>query len=367
MKRPIKVNEPIHVSQAYQGPLQEVAVYVRDLLDSDCALVAIRANDSIVVEGFASRGVDYEGAVADDLIAQLHDAGPVIADQGRLVSAPVSWSGDVVGVLIGYSTKPGTFTETDLQRLVTYTYVAAGILTSMVDSPAKMFFTTDELYHFSRLITLGQHSACFAHEVNNPLMLILGHLRFIDESLSADHPLRVNVDVIERASRRIEEMTKRMLDFSRKKNRCVSRCDVDDLVAEAVRFIEPYRHSYFVKVQVEVEPQLGQISADRAQMVQAIVNVLHNAVDAMSEANERVLLIKAGKDGDRIRIVVSDTGIGIRSGEASKVFEPFFTTKGDRGTGLGLFITKRIIEEHCGTIDIDTAGPGTSFVISLPL
>src|ERR1700756_5622193 len=87
-------------------------------------------------------------------------------------------------------------------------------------------FNPDELLHFSRLITIGELSACFAHEVTNPLMLIRGHVRFVEESLAADHPLRMNFDVIARASHRIEEMARHMLDFSRKRGRRTERCDI---------------------------------------------------------------------------------------------------------------------------------------------
>src|SRR5262249_9113049 len=113
-------------------------------------------------------------------------------------------------------------------------------------------FTTEELFHLSRLITMGQLSACFAHEVTNPLTLIRGHLRFIDETLSADHPLRANLEVIDRASQRIEDMSKNMLDFSKRKTRRSLPCDVGELLMEAVRFIEPYMRMSFVDVQLHV-------------------------------------------------------------------------------------------------------------------
>src|SRR4029077_10926951 len=128
----------------------------------------------------------------------------------------------------------------------------------------------EELFHFSRLITMGQLSACFAHEVSNPLTLIRGHLRFIDESLSPDHPLRANLEVIDRASRRIEQMAKNTLDFSKNKTRLPARCDVGELLAEALRFIEPYTRTNFIDVRLQINPKLPCITVDRWQLVQAI-------------------------------------------------------------------------------------------------
>jgi signal transduction histidine kinase len=200
-----------------------------------------------------------------------------VIDDARLIAAPVSFGGQIMGLLIGYSARTGTFTAADLEKLMAYSHVAAGILThAAIEAKSEMrtTFTTDELSHHSRLITMGQLSACFAHEVRNPLTLINGHLRFIQDSLTTDHPLRTNLEVIERSSRRIEEMAKRMLDFGRKKTRRVARCDIGELITDALRFVQPYFRSDLMDVQVSLEPQLSLILADRWQMVQAFVNLL---------------------------------------------------------------------------------------------
>src|SRR5436190_7077547 len=166
----------------------------------------------------------------------------------------------------------------------------AGTLTNATAQrgSTRTTFTPDELQHFSRLITIGELSACFAHEVTNPLMLIRGHVGFVEESLPADHPLRINFEVIDRASRRVEEMAKRMLDFSRKRTRRTEHCDIAELISDALRFVQPYFRSNFIDVQVHLAPQLPIIDADRWQLVQAIVNLLQNAGDAMKEVDRRV-------------------------------------------------------------------------------
>ena len=120
-------------------------------------------------------------------------------------------------------------------------------------------------------------------------------------------------------------------------------------------------------MRVHLEPQLAIIDIDRWQMVQAIVNLLQNAVDAMADKERRVLSITARVDEGQMRIVISDTGAGIASANVAKIFDPFFTTKGERGTGLGLYIAKQVIEDHRGTINVQTGDRGTAFVISLPL
>jgi signal transduction histidine kinase len=228
-------------------------------------------------------------------------------------------------------------------------------------------FNPDELLHFSRLITIGELSACFAHEVTNPLMLIRGHVRFVEESLPPDHPLRNNFQVIDRASRRIEEIAKRMLDFSKKRTRQNEVCEIDELISDALRFVQPYLRTQFINVQVHLDQDLPAARVDRWQMVQVIVNILQNAADAMAESEKRVLSIATRIEGDVMKIAISDTGCGIAAEDVQGIFDPFFTTKGERGTGLGLFIAKQVVEGHKGSITVETGSGGTTFVISLPL
>ena len=228
-------------------------------------------------------------------------------------------------------------------------------------------FSMNELLHFSRLITIAELSACFAHEVTNPLMLIRGHLRFVEESLAEDHPLRVNFEVIDRASLRIEEMAKRMLDFSRKRTPRTEQSGVAELITDALHFVQPYFQTQYIDVQVHLEPGLPLVALDRWQVVQAIVNLLHNAADAMTDQENRVLSITARVEESQMRIAISDSGPGIAPANLPHIFDPFFTTKGERGTGLGLYITKQVVQEHHGDITVHSGDCGTTFVISLPL
>lgn len=365
----MKVIEPNPALQAYRGAYQEIAVYVRELLQCDCALVALPGKDSIRIQGYAAIEGETYDANAADVVSQLRDWGPVVVDDARLIAAPVCCGDHVLGVLIGFSSSPGKFTADDLSKLMQYTHVAAGVFsTATFETPeGSRSLGVEDLLHFSRLITMGELSSSFAHEVANPLTLIRGHIRFIEETLQPDDPMRANFDVIVRASRRIEEMSSRMLDFSKKRRRRIETFHLADLISDAIRFVQPYYRPTFLDAQVQVDAQLPSIRGDRWQIMQAVVNIIQNATDAMAGVDRRVLTIKADLDGRHFRIVISDIGPGIRPEHIGKIFEPFFTTKGDRGTGLGLYITRQIIEQHHGTVDVLTSDRGTSFVISLPL
>jgi len=225
----------------------------------------------------------------------------------------------------------------------------------------------EELLHFSRLITMGQLSACFAHEVTNPLMLIRCHARFVQDTLKPDDPLRINFDVIDRAALRLEEMTRRMLGFSRKTTRHAESSGAGELISEALHLVQPYLKTHRIDVRVHVDPDVPAVNVERWPMLQALVNLLQNAADSMIDAERRVLTITVCRETDSVRIAICDTGSGITSGDLQHIFEPFFTTKGDSGTGLGLFITKQVIEDEKGSIVVENTPHGTRFTISLPL
>ncbi len=373
MKHELKAVELQTLNTAYLGSYQEIAVHVRELLRCDYAAVAIPDNDAIRIQAIAGGEAGLPRDLAADLLSKLRDWGPVVVDDSRLIVVPVLRGQTVIGLLAGYSLKLGRFTGEDLEKLMAYSPVAAGMLENIGAETAggagatRTSFNTQELLHFSRLITIGELSACFAHEVTNPLTLIRGHLRFVEESLPRDHPLRINFEVIDRASRRIEEMAKRMLDFSRKRTPRTEICDVAEVISDAIRFAQPYFRTQRIDVQVHLDQKLPSVAVDRWQLVQAIVNLLQNAADSMAELDKRVLAITARAEGTSMRIGISDTGTGIVAGNVTRIFEPFFTTKGERGTGLGLYITKQVIEEHRGTINVHTGDRGTTFVISLPL
>ncbi len=366
MRRNLKVLETHEGDFEGSGPYHDVAVRVRNLLQCDYALVATLEADSIRIRAVAGR-TDTSGDLAVDLVRKLSDLIPVVVDDSRLIAVPMTRSQRAVGLLIGYSSRPGAFKGDDLGKLVSFSQIAGEILERAATVGSTNRASNEDLLHLSRLITIGELSACFAHEVTNPLMLIRGHLRFIDETLSSDHPLRTNFDVIDRASRRVEEMAKRMLDFSRKRTALLERCDLTELISDALRFMQPYFHGQYIDVDIKLEADLPMIQVDRWHVIQVLVNLLQNAAEAMAQSHRRVLTIGAKTEGSELRLSVADTGGGISPDDLPHIFDPFFTTKGENGTGLGLYISKRVMEDHSGSISVQTGPRGTTFVISLPL
>src|SRR5262249_48896100 len=150
----------------------------------------------------------------------------------------------------------------------------AGILPSTEPHQSTADHMLDgDLLHIARLVTVGELSTCFAHDVMNPLMMIRGNLCFVDETLPPDHPARMYFEVIERAYVRIEEMARRMLDFSRKRPTRLHCIDALEIVTDAIRFMQPYFQEKYTEVKVSIAPGLPQIQVDRWQFIQALVNV----------------------------------------------------------------------------------------------
>jgi signal transduction histidine kinase len=227
--------------------------------------------------------------------------------------------------------------------------------------------SVEELLHVARLVTIGELAACFAHEVMNPLTTIRGNLSIANYELPGDHPARLYLEAISRAERRIEALARRMLNFSKKRDFTPESHDVAEIIADAIKFVEPYFAEADAQLQARVPSGLPHIEADRCQLVQALVNLLQNACEAMAGTPQRTLTISAAHESDDIRISVADTGRGISEENLPRIFTPFFTTKGEAGTGLGLYITRRIIEDHRGTITVESGAGGTTFTISLSL
>jgi signal transduction histidine kinase len=361
-----KVIEPNDAVLESSGPYHQIAVQVRELLKCEYALVATLENDAIRVRAVAAEQPTSSN-LTPDLISKISEAGPTVIDDASMIGVPVVRDGMAAGLLVGYTSKRGMFTADDLQRLTAFSHIAARLMEDAGGAATRTFFSADELLHFSRLVTIGELSACFAHEVTNPLTLIRGHLRFVEDSITQDHPLRGSFEVIDRASRRIEDMARRMLDFSRKRPAHREECDFAEVIEDAIRFVQPYLRMQDIDVRVSVEPDLPLIPLDRWHVVQGVVNLLQNAADVMAEQSKRILSVTAGREGNQLRVAVSDTGTGIAQSNIPYIYKPFFTTKGERGTGLGLYVTRQVIVDHGGTIDVHTSDRGTTFVISLPL
>jgi len=220
----------------------------------------------------------------------------------------------------------------------------------------------------NRLSSLGELAASIAHEIKNPLISIQGFARRISNTKDAD---KVNnyAKYIEKESERLSTVLMRLLDFSRMNEPNSESLDVNAVVDDTILFTEHHLTRFRnVHLTVEKEKDLPLVYADRIHLQQALVNIMINAAQAMPEGGP--IMVRTGKrDDEFVWITVSDKGPGIRPEHRDKIFESFFTTKPKgEGTGLGLSLTKKLVEANKGAIEVEsTEGQGATFRILLPI
>ncbi|MDL2718416.1 MAG: ATP-binding protein [Acidobacteriota bacterium] len=222
------------------------------------------------------------------------------------------------------------------------------------------------LAHVDQLASLGQLSAGLAHEIKNPLAGIQGALEVLKHE-TADGATAHLYDEMLAELKRVNGILQRLLESGRPAPLRLARTNLARLLSETVELMRPALGRKKVELQAFVEDDLPAIRIDAAKIRQVLVNLIQNASEAMGEGGGRITVRASGlPSGDSIVLVVEDDGPGISPDDREHLFEPFFTTK-FTGTGLGLTISKSLIEQHGGRIEVDSeAGRGTTFFVFLP-
>ena len=216
-----------------------------------------------------------------------------------------------------------------------------------------------------KMASLGILSSGVAHEINNPLGVILGYAGYLEGKLSPDDPNYKYIHEIKRESKRCKKIVQDLLSYARTPRPTLEETDVNVLLEQIVDFAANHTDMYHVSVLKRLAPGLPLIMVDGDQMRQVAINLILNAGAAMNKGGE--LVVSTSLADEYVDITFSDDGSGIPPENLEKIFEPFFTTK-TKGTGLGLAITKQIIEQHHGKISIESEiGKGTTVVIRLPV
>jgi signal transduction histidine kinase/iron only hydrogenase large subunit-like protein len=220
-----------------------------------------------------------------------------------------------------------------------------------------------------KLASMGQLSAGVAHEINNPLGVVLIYSHMLLRGLAERDPQREDLEVIVREASRCRDIVRGLLDFARQSRVNKSPTDLAALIREVDAIMRPRLVDRPVELVVDVDPALPVMMLDTLQIKQVVVNLVQNAADAIEGEGSIRVSARLLPRGDSVEIVVADTGAGIPEENLSKLFTPFFTTKEQgKGTGLGLAITYGVVKMHCGDIIADsTVGKGTTFTVTLPL
>ena len=223
------------------------------------------------------------------------------------------------------------------------------------------------LMESDRLAAVGELVAGVAHEVNNPLSSISAFAQLLlrDGELSSHQ--RESIEVIRAETMRASQVVKDLLAFARRSEVQSAPLDLNGVVGRTVRMRQYQFSEASVRVESELAADLPSVMGDARQLQQVCLNLLTNAVQAMSPGGG-LLQVRTYQSNDRVRLEVKDTGPGIAVDARAHIFEPFFTTKKEgEGTGLGLSVSYGIVSAHGGTIEVAETGPtGTTFRVTLP-
>jgi len=227
-----------------------------------------------------------------------------------------------------------------------------------------------DLVQAERLGAIGKMAAHVTHEIRNPLSSMGLNIELLEEELAHVPEMaeaRQLVRAIKREIERLADLSEEYLRVAKRPVPHLERESLADLVREVVEFTRPELVKANVRCEEEMQEPLPAIAFDEGQIRQALLNLIRNAREAMQPAGVNLWLkIQSSGNGNGVDLVVEDDGSGIPDDVREKVFDPFFTTK-ERGTGLGLAVTRQIVEAHGGTINCEARAPkGTRFFIHLP-
>ena len=233
----------------------------------------------------------------------------------------------------------------------------------------------DQVIEAGKLASVGELAAGIAHEINNPVAIMMEEAGWVMDILADDDrgtpenlsEMRRALDQVRVQGARCKDITHKLLSFARKTDSRLRELDINDLAAEMAELSEKRARYVNVRLRTELAPGLPHVAGSPSELQQLLLNLINNAMDAM-EKNGGDLVIATRQVGDRVEVSVSDTGHGIPKAVLPRIFDPFFTTKAvGKGTGLGLSICYGIVQKIGGEITVDSAPEkGSTFRILLP-
>lgn len=245
----------------------------------------------------------------------------------------------------------------------------AGGLVYFVKALAKLRKAERRARESERLAYLGSLAGGLAHEIKNPLSTLHMNLQLLDEDLrksESKHSQRdlSRIAVLRGEVRRLEEVLEDFLRYARRHQLELRKQNVNDILSEILDFVTPEASQGGIRIRRGLDPQLKSTMVDAGRLKQAFLNIVINARQAMPDGGELIVHTKNVPTGVQVEFI--DTGTGISDEDLPRIWDVYYSSK-QTGTGLGLPTARRIIEEHEGTIRVDTeVGKGTCFTVFLP-
>ncbi|HET9906740.1 MAG TPA: GAF domain-containing protein [Anaerolineales bacterium] len=297
----------------------------------------------------------------------------------------------ILGIIDVESSSRNAFTYNDFMALESLAGILASVITS-ADQYQRLQVTISQLrstqmelrarmeaqrsaenrlIQAAKLAAVGEMAAGIAHELNNPLTSVTGFAELVLEEMPQESESRKDLETVMREAIRARDVVRRLLDFARQSESTRAKASLNEVVEDVVALSKHLIHISGIELKIDLEKNLPWVLVDANQMKQVLINLVHNALQAMPDGGEmEIRTSNASRDGrDWVTVSVQDSGVGIPQLDQARIFEPFYTTKGNQGgTGLGLSVTYGIITDHGGQIEVlSQPGAGAKFTVWLPL
>jgi len=274
--------------------------------------------------------------------------------------------GTVAEGLNGLLERMGRFNETLRSEVAQATEELRAANQALLATAQRLFDARRELAQSQRLALAGQMAASVAHQVGTPLNVISGYVQLLRAKQAAGSPDAARLATIQEQIARVTTIVQSLLDRTRRPALTLRPLAPGELVSGLAELVRPTLLGHGIELTLEVAPGLPAVGADRAQLEQALLNLVSNAVDAMPGGGQLTLAARPHEAG--IALLVADSGPGIPAEELAKVFDPLYTTKPrGKGTGLGLTILREVVEAHGGAVHLESRpGQGTTVLVCLP-
>jgi signal transduction histidine kinase len=226
-----------------------------------------------------------------------------------------------------------------------------------------------QLLQADKLASIGQLAAGVAHEINNPLGIILGYTQLLIREEPEGTERREDLKTIEKHTRTCKTIVEDLLSFARRSHTKKEPASVRDIIDEVLSVVRHNLELRRIEVVTHFDPQLPALVVDKDKLRQVFMNLIMNAQQAIGKDGRITIRTVFDDDRKHVRVSVSDTGTGIEPKHLPRIFDPFFTTKSTgEGTGLGLSVSYGIVKDHGGEILVESEpGKGSVFTVLLPV